>query len=380
MKINKWTLGLAALGLVSLGSAQAEEKAVPLMTALSSTTLGGYIDTSINWKPGTGNALPATRTFDGTSKQDGFNVNVVSLELSKPLDEGQWSAGYRVQTILGPDAVTRGTRSIIGGQSGDIALHEAYVALRAPVGNGLDFKLGQWATPIGYESFDGYKNPNYSRSYAFALEPATHTGLLAEYVLSDMLAFKAGVANSISTPIDARSSGESVKTYLGMVTVTAPEAWGFLKGSTISLGYVNGPGHGSTKRGEDIYAGITLATPVAGLSLGAAYDHFEDTADVFGAGTSHGWAGAIYASFAASEKLKLNARGEYVNGDPGLIVPSGTTDNEILALTLTADYALWQNVITRGEVRWDTDLNGSRPFGTSDHSALTLALNVIYKF
>src|SRR6185436_5365550 len=116
MKINQWTLGLAAVGAISLASvAQAEEKAVPMLTALSSTTLSGYVDTSLNWKPGTGNALPFTRTFDGTAKQDGFNVNVVSIELTKPLDEGQWSAGYHVQTILGPDAITRGTRSLAGG-------------------------------------------------------------------------------------------------------------------------------------------------------------------------------------------------------------------------------------------------------------------------
>ena len=36
MKFNKWTLGLAALGVVSLASAaRAEEKASPIMTALS---------------------------------------------------------------------------------------------------------------------------------------------------------------------------------------------------------------------------------------------------------------------------------------------------------------------------------------------------------
>src|SRR6185436_15238316 len=130
-------------------------------------------------------------------------------ELTKPLDEGQWSAGYHVQTILGPDAITRGTRSLAGGFAGDIALHEAYVQLRAPVGNGLDFKIGQWATPIGYESFDSYKNPNYSRSYAFAIEPACHVGVLAEYVLSDLLSFKFGIANSVSAPIDARAATES---------------------------------------------------------------------------------------------------------------------------------------------------------------------------
>src|SRR5438874_9913462 len=60
MKVNKWTLGLAAAGLVSLPAlAQAEEKASQtVMTALSSTTISGYVDTSAHWDVGTGNANP----------------------------------------------------------------------------------------------------------------------------------------------------------------------------------------------------------------------------------------------------------------------------------------------------------------------------------
>lgn len=59
MKINKWTLGLAALGLVSIPSAlHAEEKLSPLQTALSSTVISGYINTSMHWNPGTDNSKP----------------------------------------------------------------------------------------------------------------------------------------------------------------------------------------------------------------------------------------------------------------------------------------------------------------------------------
>ena len=50
MKVNKWTLGLAALGLVSLpAGTQAEEKMNSVWTALSSTTISGYVDTSGIW-------------------------------------------------------------------------------------------------------------------------------------------------------------------------------------------------------------------------------------------------------------------------------------------------------------------------------------------
>ena len=57
MKLNQWTLALAAAGVVSLESmVQAEEKEQkmnPLLTAVSSTTLSGYVSTSAIWKPGT---------------------------------------------------------------------------------------------------------------------------------------------------------------------------------------------------------------------------------------------------------------------------------------------------------------------------------------
>ena len=57
MKFNKWTLGLAAVGVVSLASAaRADETMSQVQTALSNTTISGYVDTSIQWNPGTGNA------------------------------------------------------------------------------------------------------------------------------------------------------------------------------------------------------------------------------------------------------------------------------------------------------------------------------------
>jgi len=67
MKFNKWTLALAAGGVVSLGSiAQADEKPTSqVLTAVSSTTLSGYVDTSAIWKFGTGNANLPGRQFDG---------------------------------------------------------------------------------------------------------------------------------------------------------------------------------------------------------------------------------------------------------------------------------------------------------------------------
>src|SRR5688500_7576323 len=238
MKVNKWTIGLAAAGLVSLPSgAQSEEKASPLMTALSSTTISGYVSSSVWWVPGTGNANQPGLAYSG-DKADGFNLDVVKLSIERRLDEGQWSAGYKFDAVFGPDANGLNTGSL-GASVQDFAIKQAYVALRAPAGNGLDLKLGVWDTIIGYETFDSGNNPNYTRSYGYTLEPTTHTGLLATYQLSEMFGIAVGIANTFGPTINAKAhptaltggnQAESYKTYMGSIAFTAPEALGFLQG------------------------------------------------------------------------------------------------------------------------------------------------------
>jgi len=296
MKFNKWTLGLAAVGVVNLGSTvHAEEAQHPmnqLLTAGSATTLSGYVDTSLIWKPGTGNANLPGRAFDGPSKLDGFNLNVVEINLEKPLSEDQWAAGYKVSILAGPDAVNFNNSP---GGGGDFGLKEAYVALRVPAGNGIDVKVGSFNTIIGYESFESYLNPNYSRSFGWQLEPTQHTGVLASYKASDAVSFSAGLANTWNAGINARPirgaapAKESEKTYLASVSVTAPDSWGFLKGSAWYAGIINGLG-GNTKDTTSAYIGGSLNTPVEGLSLGGAFDYRWDGNTTVAATQGDNWA------------------------------------------------------------------------------------------
>src|SRR5512137_3001407 len=114
MKFNKWTVALAALGVVSLASAaRAEEKASSVSTALAGTTLSGYVDTSAQWNFGTGNNNLPPYKFNNINKADGFNLDVVQLRIDKPLDESDWAAGYRADLWFGPDANTLGTSSLL---------------------------------------------------------------------------------------------------------------------------------------------------------------------------------------------------------------------------------------------------------------------------
>lgn len=412
MKFNKWTLGLAAVGLVSLNSAAlADDAAAPatVLTSLSSTTLSGYVDTSMQWNPGTGNANNPAYTFGGASKADGFNLNVVQLSLDKPLDESEWAAGYHVDLWLGPDANSLGTASINSAGGSDFAIRQAYVSLRTPVGNGLDWKIGVFDTVVGYESLSSPNNPNYTHSYGFTVEPTTHTGILGTYKVNDMINISAGIANTMGPSINEKAHGpnngsittaESYKTYMGAIALTAPSDWGWAGGSTLSFGVVNGFNSAAAEFGgadqANAYAGLTMNTPISALKLGASVDfvqvHNAKTqffnqgldGDYQGDGTV--WDGALYATFQATEKLSLSARGELLDDSTDVVVDAsdfGQVRAKIWSGTLTAQYDLWKNVISRVEARWDHGDNGKFFGGNSfpnRRNAYLLAAQVIYKF
>jgi hypothetical protein len=420
MKFNKWTLGLAAIGAVSLASAA--KAAAPAETpnnvitgAAAATVLSGYVDTSAHWNLGTGNANVPAYAFNSPAKADGFNLDAVKVSLEKPLDETEWAAGYKVDLMFGPDANALGTSGTGNLVASDLAIRQAYVALRTPVCNGIDWKIGVFDTLIGYETIDAVNNPNYTRSWGFTLEPTTHTGISAGYKVVDWLNIAAGIANTTGPVIGGTQIGvsgtsagraqpfkaESYKTYMGSIALTAPESMGFLSGSTLYAGVVNGWNGGTTTIGDqyNVYAGATLATPITGLRLGAAYDYLGIPNQGFKGGNNPGtWASAasLYVSFQATEKLSLHGRAEYAwqdrNPNP---VFKALQANQIFSLTGTIQYDLWKNVLSRLEIRWDHAADGSKPFGgdqfpgtfnggnsgaPDEHNAVLIAANVIYKF
>ncbi|MDB6020053.1 MAG: hypothetical protein JWR19_4542 [Pedosphaera sp.] len=400
MKFNKWTLGLAAVGAVSLVSvAQAEEKASSVMTALSSTTLSGYVDTSAQWNFGTGNANNPKYAFNTPNKADGFNLNVVKLTLQKDADASDgWGSGYKVDLLFGPDAnIVGGLGTQSTGTSSDFAVKQAYVDLKAPLGNGLDIKIGVFDTIIGYEVFEAGNNPNFTRSYGYTIEPTTHTGVLASYQFTDIIGASVGVANTFGPTINGRAlntSGgqkESYKTYMGSVSLTAPKDWGFIAGSTLYAGIINGfnsasPAKGGAADQTSFYVGSSLNTPITALKLGASYD-YEAVAKQPLTGNTSGYANAtaLYATFQATDKLSLNGRAEYFSQTPGNAVAG--LPSKVFDFTLTAQYDLWKNVISRVEFRWDhqadgkPDEFGGTVAGTGNRrNAYELIANVIYKF
>jgi len=416
MKLDKWTIALVAVGVVSAGSAaRADEKQSPIMTALSSTTISGYVDTSAQWNFGDGNANLPPYKFGGASKADGFNLDVVQLRIEKPLDETEWSAGYRVDLWAGPDANTLNTQSFFGGNSragaGDFAIRQAYIALRTPIGNGIDWKVGVFDSIIGYETVESPLDPNYTRSYGHSIEPQTHTGILGTYHINDVISVSAGIADTIGPAINERAQvpnattlpgagpavikSDTYKTYMASVGLTAPTSMGFLAGSTLYAGVVNGfSSHAATlsPNGDQTswYIGTTLTTPVTGLRFGGAFDYV----DVDSAG-GQTYALAGYCSYQLTEKLSIHTRYEFLKDSTGFFRDSfgnALDTPRVMDITATIQYDLWANVLSRLELRWDHSLSdkgvwgGTTPntgfgatTGTQDN-AWMLAANIIYKF
>ncbi|MDA7524348.1 porin [Verrucomicrobia bacterium] len=377
MKLNKWTVALAAAGLVSLGqNAQAEEAGNAVMTAFSKTTLSGFVDTSLSIsEKGADQALHGRVPYQSGNKMNGINLDVIQLSLASPLDESDWAAGYAVDLLFGPDA---SAYSVSGaGEADDVAVRQAYVNTRVPVGNGLDLKMGVFDAIIGYEGFSNRDNPNYSRNMAYNLQPFNHTGLLGGYQINDLVSAQFGVANTGSNVLTDRAADSSDISYMGSIAVEAPENFGALAGATVYVGYMEFGGGGDEQ--QNLYVGSTIPTPIDGLALGAAWDNIQNITG--NGGDANILAG--YISYQATDKMSVNGRIEYLDGDQGVLFNATNNgvavDSEMLSLTGTVQYDLWDNVLTRAEVRWDSQEDGDGLYG-GDDDILTFTLNAIYSF
>jgi hypothetical protein len=411
MKFNKWTLGLAAVGVVSLTSAARadETKISQLNTALSNTTISGYVDVSAQFTPQSGSPQPGANTGTAPNYYYGnaansINLNVVDIAIDHPEDESPWASGYHVEFFVGPVANAMGLNNDI---------RQAYVTLRTPVGNGIDWKVGIFDTIVGYESTTSGNNPNYTHSYGYNMEPTTHTGILATYKATDWLTAQAGIADEsyggFGAYNAASTSGLYHPTFMWGPTLTAPDSFGWAKGATLSIATIITGGNTSENGGaqnvagapapykgagaQTFYAGVTLPTPVAALKFGASFDYLA-AHDV----AANAWDSAIYSTYQFNDKLSLNLRAEYYAGEPlnasgayYTITPANPTFNGVAQtgyqqaqeFTATVQYALWANVLTRVEFRWDHvchDNGYITPAGSDMQNAFLLAAQAIYTF
>jgi hypothetical protein len=217
--------------------------------------------------------------------------------------------------------------------------------------------------------------------------------LLATYKFCDALSVSAGMADSTGPLINDRTpqydegASDSFKTYMGLITLTAPQSCGWASGATLTGGVVSGDASYSGDAATSWYVGGMLPTPNANLKLGASFDYLTDYEHPGFGGNGNPWALAGYVNFQATPKLSLNGRAEWAKNYLTTIGGFGGLPSEqnAVALTGTLQYDLWANVLTRLEFRWDHashdiyggNLNGG---GTPVENAIMVALQAVYKF
>jgi len=361
-----------------------------LTTALSSTVISGYVDVAAQYDAGNYGPFAGTPAGTFPGKVDAFSLNDIDIALDHPEDESPWAAGYHIDINAGTDAVglgvgPQGTQAAFASGTSSIAVRQAYVVLRTPVGNGIDWKMGVQDDIIGYEGNTDGGNPNYTRSIGYSIEPTTLLGLIGSYKITDAVTVQAGLADANSplgtTAVSHWVPQSSDKTIAAAVAFTAPDSFGWAKGATLNLGTLLNIDKGGQ---DNYYAGVTIPTPISALKVGASFDlvSTENAVTVLNSKNDSGWVLGAYGSIQATDKLSFNLRGEYydLEGNPteyGGIYGNGKGEE----VTATIQYNLWANVISRAEFRWDhVDSGVAFANGGADANSYLLALNLIYTF
>lgn len=438
-------------------------------TAQKGITLSGYVDTSYTYQfagrgeyaanigdpsgnttipnPGTGpaNSHAALRQFDTSNNT--FNINAVKIAIEKALpDKNDWAAGFRIDTIYGEDARYLGDSALNGGQfsfdgglnNSGLALEQAFVKFRVPVGNGLDIYMGKFVTFLGYEVIESPANLNFSRGLLFTnLIPLTHTGIYADYKFNDMIEAKFGIVdgwnNSTSSSVGSAlggstggsaSSSSFGKALTGQLTINAPG-----KNANITQSFIYSPEGEPGVVGQnngplavyDIWGNwsptfVKDSALLLGFNIDLGYNGASGTPGgySFPSGNTHSvgsrnvndsntfWGAALYSQYKFNKVFSLAGRLEYIHSDAAIFPKFGPTgassffgasdvpaQNDYSA-TLTASFNIWDNLLTRIEYRLD-DICGATnggyggPGGDTFVSGKTsvqheISLNAVYSF
>ena len=369
-----------------------------LPSGLEGLQLTGYVDTSYVFnfnRPDAGSRTNLGRVFDVNA--NGFTIQAAELVLEKPVTDSV-PIGFRTDLFFGDDAEVIHATGLGNVATGDkplpFDLQQAYITLRAPVGAGLDFKVGKFVTLLGAEVIESPANWNFSRSFLFGYAiPFTHTGVVASYPLGEWGSTSFGLVNGW----DLADESNSFKTMLGQLSLTP------LKGVTLSSTLITGAERASDN-GNDRTVLDLVATwqPLDKLILMTNYDygHEGSVSPLAGSpltltagggpGTdSANWQGwAFYAKYDLTPTWNLASRFEWFNDRNDVRIALGGPDGApvrdlgLFEWTLTSQWTLREHVLARLEFRHDSA--GERVFAHTGSGFKTyqdtVAAEMIYHF
>ncbi|HEX7899142.1 MAG TPA: porin [Planctomycetota bacterium] len=164
--------------------------------------IGGFIDTGYIFnmnrpKTGTGDkGTNAVHIF--TNDPSTFYLHNAQLEFMRAPTK-EVIVGYDVRLMVGSDA-----DGVDVATDDNFGLQQANIQILMPVGDGIMWKIGKFATLAGAEVIESKDNYNYTRSLNFNWAiPFTHTGIRGTYNLEGgKFGFTLGLNNGWDNQID----------------------------------------------------------------------------------------------------------------------------------------------------------------------------------
>lgn len=362
---------LVALALVSFTTfAQEEEK-----KWFDNFSISGSVDGYFRYNVGAPNKQLDTDT-DGEldtfvapatsfANQSGFALGMANVILGY---EGE-KVGFVADLVYGP----RGTDAVFESTGSSNIVNQLYVYWNVSEKTTLTF--GNFNTFLGYEVISPTANFNYSTSYMFSYGPFSHTGVKADFALSDEWSAMLAIMN----PTDL-TENNPFDTYV----VGAQLGYSVDNGSAyLNFRYGNEGGLAG-EVGPTFQVDLTTGWDVSEkfyLGINGTYLSAEPQGD----GDASGFYGiAFYPQIKTSDKFTIGLRGEYFseyNFGLGAIGLDAEGDGNVFAATLTGSYEVG-DLTLKPELRLDSTSEDS--FIDSDleatKSLTSFVLGAIYKF
>lgn len=282
------------------------------------------------------------------------SLDAAQLSFARP-GEGWFIPGFGVKLDFGK--IARRIKSDWGGTPGVVRgdtfetnnfdAEEAYLTWAVPEDGpsylkGLTVKGGKFATLLGAEVIEPWLNFNNSRSliYTFS-EPATNTGVLLSYPITDKISVTGGPVVGWDN-VETNNNGWS-----GMGGVT----WVATDQVTLAANAIGGPSQNNNV-GNKRLVGDFIATykPLDPLTLQLNYDvGHEDKAALDGSNAS--WMGASgIVSYNFTDRFTTSGRLGFLNDTDGSRTGAKQT---VWEWTATAKYLVTQHLYALAEFRQD---------------------------